>query len=304
MIDFDAYGGQLAVNFAMTGIVVIGFYITFMSGQLSMAHQMFMGVGAYAAGYASTALGWGLWQTLPLSVLLAAAAGALTGVLTMRFSGMHLAVATLALAEAVVVVLNNTPILGGIEGMAGIPLNTTGELAILAFLVVVLLTALLERTSLSLWFRSTGDDELAARSVGVRVITTRIAAFTLGAAVAGLGGSLYAQYYGFVEPMTFGLTLGISLLLAMKLGGAGFVGGPILGTAVVVGLPEVLRPFGIDQEVAFGLILILVVIVRPDGIVGKRGELANVWRRLRGTRRTREQPAPRVSGEPLQEVDR
>lgn len=279
MMDFNTYSGQLLINFFVTGTVVVGFYLTFMSGQLSIAHQMFMGVGAYVSGYVTVTFGWSMWQSMPLTLLAATAVGVLTGLLTLRFSGMHLAIATLALAQSAVVALNNAPSLGGILGLV-VPLETTGEAALVVFLAVVGFTILLERTRLGLWFRAVADDELAARALGVRIRMARLAAFGLGSAVAGLGGSMYAHHYGFIEPMTFGLSLGISLLLAMKLGGAGSVWGPILGTAVVVGLPEILRPLGVDQEIAFGAILILIVILRPDGLVGKRGDLRRQRQRL------------------------
>jgi branched-chain amino acid transport system permease protein len=277
---FGTYSGQLLINFAITGIVVVGFYITFMSGQLSVAHQMFMGVAAYVAGYTSVHYAWGLWQTIPVSMLAAAAVGVITGLLTLRLMGMFLAIATLALAESAVVLLNNMKVVGGIQGLAGIKLLSSGQLIVGAFLAAVLVAVAIDRSSLGLWLRAAADDEVAAEAAGVRVRTARVVAFGLGAAVAGLGGALYAHRYGFVEPSTFDLALAIQIVLAAKLGGNGFIGGPILGTAVVVWLPELLRSTPVGRDIAFGALLILIVTLRPDGLVGKRGQLRALVRRV------------------------
>lgn len=277
---FTSYGGQLLLNFAITGIVAIGFYLTFLSGQLSVAHQMFMSIGAYAAGYLSVEYGWGLWESIPVSMLTAAIVGAATAAVTSWLSGMHLAIATLALSESLVVLLNNVPAVGGIFGLAGISIDATGPIIIGALLVVVAVAVLIDVSPFGLWLRSVADDELAAAAAGVRTRLARVLAFAIGAAIAGLGGSLYAHRFGYIEPSTFGLTLGLQFLLAVKLGGRAFVGGPLVGAAVVIWLPEVLRPIGVDRDIAFGAILILIVILRPDGVVGRRVGVLSVASRL------------------------
>jgi branched-chain amino acid transport system permease protein len=271
---FFTYEGQLLINYALTAIVVLGFYLTFISGQVSFSHQLFMGIGAYVAGYASVNFGLTLFAAMPVAIAAGVVGGIVTALLTLRLNGMFLAIATLAISESGVVILNNLEAVGGVHGLGGIGTDATGPIVLASLVVTVLLTVLIDRSSFGLWLRSAGTDPIAAQSVGIRVRTVRVAAFALGGAMAGLAGSLYAFRFGYLEPVYFGLALGVQILLAAKLGGTGSVLGPLLGTAFVVLLPEMLRETGLDRDIVFGVLLIVAVILRPGGLVSVRGALS------------------------------
>lgn len=270
---FDTYYGQLVVNYSLVCMVVLGFYLTFLAGQISVAHQLFMAAGSYVAGYLAVKFGLHLYVLMPVAALAGAFVATITGLLTLRLTGMFLAVATLAIAESGVVALNNLNAVGGIQGFGGIPTTASGPLIVMVTVGAIAFTALVDRSSFGLWLRATGDDQIAAEGVGVRVNVARVAAFALGGALAGVSGSLYAHRFGYLEPSTFGLAMGIQLLLAAKLGGKGSVAGPLCGSAFVVLLPELLRIVRFDREVVFGLLLILVIILRPEGVIARRGRL-------------------------------
>jgi branched-chain amino acid transport system permease protein len=271
---FFTYEGQVLINYALIATVVLGFYLTFISGQVSFAHQLFMGIGAYMAGYASVTWGLDLYAAMPLAIGLGAVAAAATAIITLRLNGMFLAIATLAISESGVVVLNNFDAVGGVHGLGSIGTEATGSIILTALVIAITVTFIIDRSSFGLWLRSTGTDPIAAQAVGIRTNTVRIAAFALGGAMSGLAGSLYAFRFGYLEPVYFGLGLGVQVLLAAKLGGTGSVLGPLLGAAFVVLVPEVLRGTGLDRDIVFGALLIIVVILRPGGLIAARGTLS------------------------------
>lgn len=261
------YWEQVAILVCINAIVALGFYATFLSGQLSAAHAAFMGIGGYTAGTLTMKAGVAFIPAALLGALLAAAAAALLVSSLRRLSGMFLAIATLAFAEILIVALKNTRALGGALGLNGVPLVTTiwHVVAVLGLLVIVFLR--FEDTRLGLGFRAIRDDAKAAAASGIDVIGMRIMAFALGGFLCGLGGALQVHYLGVMEPDELGFGMTVALLLYVVVGGRDYFLGPIVGAAIFTVLPELLRVSIRGRLFIFSLMLILIVILRPDGLI-------------------------------------
>ncbi len=276
----SGYWEQIAILICINAIIALGFYTTFLTGQLSAAHAAFMGIGAYCAGLLTMKAGVPFVPAAFAGALLAAVAAALLVSALRRLSGMFLAIATLAFAEVVIITLKNTRALGGALGLTGVPLAMTfwHAAAVLAVLVVVFLR--LENTRLGLGFRAIRDDAKAAAASGIEVLQMRIVAFAAGGFLCGLGGALQIHYLGVMEPDELGFAMTVSLLLYVVVGGRDYFLGPILGAAIFTVLPELLRVSSRGRLLIFSAILILIVILRPDGLV-RRPVFWHCWRSRR-----------------------
>jgi branched-chain amino acid transport system permease protein len=263
-----------------------------MSGQISIGNGAFMAIGAYAAGLMIIHLGWPLVAVLVASAAVAAVGGAVVGVAAARLRGPYLAGATLLLAVALPSVATKyAGVFGGDQGLS-VSITTPGFLGpafpatrwqawlTCAFaLVTLVLLANLARSRVGRSWRAVRDDEVAAALSGLNVARLRILAFVVSAACAGLGGALLAVTTSIVSPGAFTLTLSIALLTGAVLGGLGSLAGALWGSLVLVFVPtyvtDVAASHGLSSSVgsnipvaAYGVVLILVMLVFPDGIQG------------------------------------
>ena len=263
-----------------------------MSGQISIGHGAFMAIGAYAAGLMIIHLGWPLVAVLVASAAVAAVGGAVVGVAAARLRGPYLAGATLLLAVALPSVATKyAGVFGGDQGL-NVSVATPGFLGP-AFpvtrwqawltcgfaLVTLVLLANLARSRVGRSWRAVRDDEVAAALSGLNVARLRILAFVVSAACAGLAGALLAVTTSIVSPGAFTLTLSIALLTGAVLGGLGSLAGALWGSLVLVLVPtyvtDVAASHGLSSSAgsnipvaAYGVVLIVVMLVFPDGIQG------------------------------------
>jgi ABC-type branched-subunit amino acid transport system ATPase component/ABC-type branched-subunit amino acid transport system permease subunit len=254
-----------------------------LAGLVSLGHVAFYAIGAYAAAIALLA-GWSFWLAWPLAGLLAAVCGALLAVPALRARGPYLAMVTIAFAFIVEHGLTEwKDLTGGANGLMGIMPPTLGpimfaerEMAWLsaALAAAALLTfASLKRSRLGRWMVASRDAEDAAQSLGIRPVPVRGIAFALSAGFAGLAGAAFAPLMMFVSPGTFPFSQSILFLLAVVVGGAGSVLGPLLGAAIVNILPEVLSGLAEYRLLIFGALLLVVLWLAPNGIVGALARL-------------------------------
>jgi branched-chain amino acid transport system permease protein len=263
-----------------------------LSGQISIGNGAFMAIGAYASALLLLHLGWPLELVFAASAVIAALAGAIFGVAAARLRGPYLAGATLMLAVALPSVAGQYQgIFGGDQGLAvtiitpaflGASFPPTRWLAWLtctAALITLVLLANLARSRVGRSWRAIRDDEIAASLAGLNVARLQILAFVVSAACAGLGGALLAVVTGIVAPGAYTLTLSIALLTAAVLGGLGTLPGAVWGSLVLVLVPSYLTNVaaghglsgGASSSVpiaAYGVILIVVMLVFPTGIQG------------------------------------
>ncbi|TBH21526.1 branched-chain amino acid ABC transporter permease [Thermus thermamylovorans] len=247
------------------------------TGQLSLAHAAFFGLGAYGTGLAVPHLG-----TLPallLGALLAGAGALLLGSVTLRLHGLYFAIASLAFSEVLRTLALKLPFTGGPIGLP-VPPPFAGEWPLAAYylgfgilLLAVALSLWAERSPFRLAQAATRQSEAVARVLGVRVVRVKLLSLFLGSLVAGLAGGVYGMKALFLTPYeAFGLRLAVEALVIAIFGGLYTTLGPLLGGVVVVGLEQALRLWIKEGYlVVYGAILILVILFLPRGLVGLLG---------------------------------
>jgi branched-chain amino acid transport system permease protein len=256
--------------------VILGF-----TGQLSLAHAGFFGIGAYTAGLLGTERGVSFWLGLPAAVALSSLAGYGVGSLCLRSKGHYFAIFTLAVGIIIHLVIQKWESLThGHIGVIGIPgpgpigpVSFQSGIAryyfVFAFLLLVILAcSRLLHSPVGRMLIAVRESEALAASVGIDVMRAKRMAFTLSAALAGLAGALYAGYIGYLGPDAAGVEVTFNTLLYLMVGGIGSISGPLTGTFIVYGLSQVLQTLEDYQMVVFGPALVLLVIFLPDGLAG------------------------------------
>jgi branched-chain amino acid transport system permease protein len=263
-----------------------------LSGQISLGHGAFMAVGAYTTALLMTHLNWPLWAVFPASAAVAAVGGAVVGLAAARLHGPYLAGATLMLAVGLPSLA--TRFAGVFGGDQGLGVNITAPASLgatfpltryqawvcsLAALVTLVFLANLARSRVGRSWRAIRDDPVAAALSGMNVAALRVLAFIVSAACAGLAGAMLAVTTSLVSPGSFTLSLSIALLAGAVLGGLGSLGGALWGGLVVVLVPtyvtDVATSHGLSGGVAanipiaaYGVVLIIVMLLFPEGIQG------------------------------------
>jgi branched-chain amino acid transport system permease protein len=273
---------------AIAGLTIL----TGLSGQISLGNGAFMAIGAYTTALMLAHLGWPFVAVLVVAAVASAATGAIVGVAAARLRGPYLAGVTLMLGVALPFLAYVYPsTLGGDQGLnvaytqpaflgANFPLTRwQAWISSAVALVVLVLLANLGRSRIGRNWRAVRDDEVAAALAGINVAQARILAFVVSAACAGLAGALLAVITALVAPGAFTITLSIALLTGAVIGGLGTLLGAIWGSLVIVLVPtyatDVATNHGLSTTVAsnipvaaYGVVLILVMLIFPQGIQG------------------------------------
>lgn len=254
------------------------------TGQFSLGHAGFMAVGAYLSAAITVFAGPRLLgpdagllasSLLFLAALLvgglsAAIAGLAVGIPSLRLRGDYLALVTLGFGEIIRVTFQNVSVLGGALGLNGIPYYTTISWVLgFAGLTVFTVTCLVNSTY-GRGFLATHDDEIAAEAVGLDTTRYKITAFVIGAFFAGIAGGLYGHFKLTITPTGFDFTRSIEVVVMVILGGMGNTVGVILAAILLTVLPEVLRPVAEYRMIIYSLLLIVLMIARPQGLFNLR----------------------------------
>ncbi len=265
--------------------------ITGFTGQFSLGHAGFMSIGAYATALATMRFPtvWGFLGGLLLGAALAALIGFLIGLPTLRLRGDYLAIATLGMAEIIRVLLLNFDFTNGAAGLSGIPqfVDWTWLFVFTAGTIILISNFLGSRPGRdSIAVR---EDEIAAESIGVHAVRAKTLAFVVGAFFGGLAGGLYASYFYFIKPDLFGFLKSIDILVIVVLGGMGSLSGSVIAAVLLAVISTLLQPFPELRMVIYGLVLVVIMVFRPQGLMGDRELSFGVIGRLFGKLR-----APRV----------
>lgn len=265
---------------ALSLALIVGF-----SGQVSMGHAAFYGVGAYTSALLSTKLGLSFWSAFWISGLASGLLSYVLGRLVLRLKGHVLAITTAFFCVLVSVIMNNwIPVTNGPMGIAGIPRPTPINLFGLSLvfenrtqyyylgLIFVLMVAIffyrVVTSRLGDNLVAVRENEELARSVGIDTMKNKVFAFTAGGAIAGLAGSFYAHYILFISPVTFTIGESINILVMVIFGGMSTMLGPIFGAVLLNVLPEFLRMAGSLRLVIYGVALVIFIIWLPQGVWG------------------------------------
>jgi branched-chain amino acid transport system permease protein len=279
----SGYVEGILVLLAINTVLAYGAFLPIAAGQLNLGIAGFAAVGGYVSAFISNNAAISPLLAIPLGALAAGAVGLAVAVPVLRTRGIYLALATFALGEIVRAAILNLEMVGGAAGYpvtAFIRFPTVAAFAVGVTLFVWLLFA----TRFGIAITAVHDDERVADLMGLNVRAFQVAAFVLGSALAGIGGGLYAHHFNYVEAQYFGVSLSISIVLYVLFGGTQSVVGPFVGAAVFTLLPELLRGSAQWRYVLFAAVVILVMVVRPQGIV-----TGTQVRRLLGF--TKERPA-------------
>jgi branched-chain amino acid transport system permease protein len=268
---------QLGINALLT----LSMYITLRAGMLTLANVGFMAVGAYV----SVLLHVNGHVPLPVAVLAGAlAAGLLAipiGVPVLRLQGIFLAIATIGFGQVVVGAILNIPITGEGRGLTVPDASSSLLPAYLSLVVVAYVLWRLAGTRLGKAWDAVREDALAAEAQGIDVARYRMIAFVLGAVLAGYAGALEAHINFFIDTSLYTFQRVVGVLVFATLGGIGRVAGPVVGSTILTALPEVIRFAQSYRDALYGVILIALVIFRPQGLLGGQVGIRRVGRRVR-----------------------
>jgi branched-chain amino acid transport system permease protein len=249
------------------------------AGQFSLGHAGFMAVGAYTSALITTSIGitrGSVWAGPALAVALllggavAALFGLLVGIPSLRLKGDYLAITTLGFGEIIRVIVQNLNFLGGARGFTGIPKlsNMFWVFSTVAFVIFLIYNLI--NSTYGKAFLAVRDDEIAAEAVGISSTRVKVVAFITGAFFAGVAGGLYAHFVTYINPMQFSFLKSFEIVVMVIIGGMGSIIGVILSATLLTILPEALRSVAQYRMVIYSLLLIIIMITRPQGLFIRR----------------------------------
>ena len=283
LLDSNSYHTEILATAALYALLALGLnLIVGYAGLLHLGYAAFFGIGAYTYALLNLRLGWPFWAGLSTAGLAAGIAAVLLGLPAVRVRGDYLAIVTLGFGEIIRVVATNLEEwTGGPNGLMGIAHPVVGQttfgvearpyywLLVLLVAAVAWICARLRRSRLGLAWLAIKEDELAAGCLGVDPLRMKLLALALGGWVAGMAGCVFAAKQGTITPDSFDFIQSVMILAMVILGGLGSVAGAIWGAAILSIAPELLREFSTYRMLLFGLMMILLMRVRPQGLFGK-----------------------------------
>ena len=263
------YIEQILVLIGINLIAVLGLSIlTGFTGLFSFGHAGFMAIGAYISAIFTARL------HLPFALAIvagAAAAGLVSifiGRLTLKLKGDYFCIATMGFGEAVRVILNNINYVGGARGWESLPQLTNIWVVLGLDIVFVIVTWNLINSRQGRNMVAVREEELAAQMAGIDVYRHKMIALVVSAAMAGIAGALMANFIQFIRPTMFNMAKSTDLTIMVIFGGLGSISGSIVGTILLVSLPELFRNFAQWRLVIYGLAVIIIMVGRPKGVMG------------------------------------
>jgi len=278
----------MALGYLLTVGIFIGIFmiltislniLTGYAKQVSLGHAAFFGIGAYSSAILTVNYGLSFWEALPCVIVITMIVGILLGLPSLRVGQDFLVLATIGLNFIVGAVFRYFSFFGGSMGIVGVPIpHLFGKpLNNMSYFIMTVLFVLLSIAT-SYYFSKTwgrlameafGEDEVAAKSMGINVPKFKIYAFAISSAYAGIAGSLWAHYVGSVFPGNFTFDRSVDILAMLVLGGVGTIRGAIFGAFLLQLLPEVLRFIENYRMLISGGVLLLMILFQPMGLLGK-----------------------------------
>ena len=295
----DNYTQSILIFMGINIVAAYSFFAPFKTGQVSIGQAGFMAVGAYGSAVFSQKFGLPFIISVPLAGLIAGVVGVVIGFPALRIKGIYLLLLTLGFSEIIQVIVLSWDYVGGAQGYRNIPFNRrTLEWVVAVVVLLIFFFGRLERSSLGRAMDSIHQDETAAEVMGIDVVRIKLFAFGIGAGIAGVAGALYAHQATYINSTTFNVMMSIEILTFVVVGGGSTYWGPVVGAVALSLLPHFLRTLRewlqlvpvawtdfypmnkiydflyafLDFEnakrlIAYGLILIVMMIVRPDGLI-------------------------------------
>lgn len=287
LITFSIINDYLQATLATIGINIILAVslnlITGFTGQFSLGHAGFMSIGAYTCAIITLRIPTiaGFILGVLAGAVAAALIGCLVGLPTLRLRGDYLAIATLGMSEIIrIVFLNLDSLTNGAAGLQDIPQFTNWVwLFIYTTATVIIITNFL-KSSHGRACISIREDEIAAEAMGINSTKYKVIAFTIGAFFAGIAGALYATTFNFIDPKIFGFSKSIDVLVIVVLGGLGSISGSIIAAILLAVITTYLQAFANVQMIIYSLLLIIIMIFRPQGLMGSKELSLSIFNKL------------------------
>ena len=274
LINLGAIDSYILLNIVLIGINIILAVslnlITGFTGQFSLGHAAFMSIGAYASAIVTAKFNQPFIVGIAFSGIVAALAGIVIGIPTLRLKGDYLAIATLGFGEIIRILGLNSDYIGGATGLNDIPQYTNWTWI---FLMVVLTVVIIRNFIKSYHGRaciSIREDEIAAEAMGVNTTYYKVLAFAMGAFFAGIAGALYANYFYFIKPDSFGFMKSIDILVIVVFGGIGSLRGSVVGAIALSLISLFLQNIPELRMVVYSLILFTIMVYKPTGLMGNQ----------------------------------
>jgi branched-chain amino acid transport system permease protein len=277
----SSYALSVGTKVAIYSIVILGLTLLVgYGGQISFGHNAFFGIGGYISALATTSWGLGAVTGLIVAAAITVGLALITGFPTLRLKGHFLALGTFAVGLGFYAFAVASPFFNGFAGIGGIPPFAVGGLSFDtdfsrfwlcgAFMIVALVAvAHLRGGRWGRALRTVATDEATAQSIGIDVHRAKLTAFVISAVLASVAGSLYAHSASYVSPETFSFSTILTFFMMLFIGGVGSVWGAVLGAVAVTVIPELVpESLANWQPTLFGVLLVIVLIVRPQGLLG------------------------------------
>lgn len=263
-------------------MVVLGLsLLTGFTGLFSFGHAGFMAIGAYVSAICTLNYNMPFLVAMVIGAIAAMIMSFLIGYFTLGLKGDYFCIATLGFGESVRLIFDNLDFFGGARGLSGIPMVTTFPMVLVICIIAVIAMTLLIHSRHGRNMIAIREEELASQTIGINVFKYKMISFAISAAFAAIGGALYAHYLGYLQPLMFQLTKSTELTIMVIFGGLGSIGGSVIGAFVLTFIPELFRAFASWRLVFYGAAVILVMITRPQGLMGGM-ELTDVFRKIKG----------------------
>ena len=244
-------------------------YVILLAGSLSFANGGFMAIGAYASGVLTVKFGMPLIPAALIAGLIAGAVGVLVGFPALRTRGIYLMLVTVGITVSVKAVIELIDYVGGIQGFGGMVGTRPWHVIALVILVGCGLW-FLSKSPLQRILDAVREDELSAASLGINTVYVKLVCFGVGAFLAAVAGSFYAHHLIHVTPDQFGIVVSVFIVLYAVLGGTNNMWGPPIGAVIMTLIPEVVRGLESWRPTAFGVIILVLLLIRPDGLLAFR----------------------------------
>jgi len=281
---------HLAILTCLNILIVNGLSIIERSGQLSFGHSAFVAIGAYVSVLMTQYWGTGIVVSAIGGIVIAAVVAGVLGAIILRLTGVYFVLVTFAFAELMrLMLLDWAAVTGGANGISGIApidlfgfvFDTRGRFYVLAMVVAIasfLFMLRFYRTPIGQAMDAVRENPTLAESTGLGVYRLRLLAFIIGCSLAGFGGVLMARYIGYISPETFNISISVSLITMLVVGGRRSMWGPLVGAVILTPLPELFRGAVQTQHIFYGAALILILRFLPDGLASLPSRLRKLTR--------------------------
>lgn len=258
--------------------------ITGFTGQFSLGHAGFMSIGAYVCAITTMSMPTitGFILGITLGSISAALIGCLVGLPTLRLRGDYLAIATLGMSEIIRIIFLNLDITNGAAGLNGIPQYVNWTWLFIFTVGTILALNNFLKSSHGRACISIREDEIAAEAMGINTTKYKVMSFTIGAFCAGIAGALYASYFYFIKPDLFGFLKSVDVLVIVVLGGLGSISGSVLAAILLALISTFLQSFPEIRMIIYSLLLIVIMIFRPQGLMGSKEITLSTFKKLNG----------------------